>query len=939
MTFRKRLITGCLALSGLALFGQTMARPSRLKATIAGASVVPLHNHIHLRARWEFDQGAVAPAMAMSGMRLHFHTTPAQQAALETLLKDQQNPNSPHYHQWLTPEDFGSRFGLAEVDYNQIAQWLKGQGFTVGPQTRSRRWISFQGSANQVERSFGTSIHHYLVNGELHYANAISPSIPAALSGIVQSVHGLHNFRMKSHMRPGILKPETNFTNGSHALAPDDFATIYNLTPLYAAGFDGKGQTIVVVGQSAIRLSDQTSFRSRFNLPTQNVQTILVPGEKDPGEVTGDMDESNLDIQWAGSVARSATIKFVYANGVDTAIAYAIDQNLAPVLTASYGSCEPFDLVDLPAVQAQAQQANAQGMTWLNSSGDWGASDCEDSSSSVAQTGLAVDSPASTPEVTAVGGTTFQGSVRVNYWSGANNANLASALSYIPEAAWNDTAVNGSIASGGGGESLIFPKPAWQTGPGVTSGSFRQVPDVAFNASGNGVPYTIYTKGKVNYVGGTSAAAPAMAGIVAIMNQYLGVKGLGNINPGLYRLAQNAPAAFHDVTAGGNVQPCAAGSQDCSNGSLGYNAGPGYDRATGLGSLDANAFVTAWAKSPATVSSVVPAIDQMPVFQGPSIVNSPTTNNTSDWIFTLTLTEEADIATTLTGFTINGKAADISVFNSTAIPARGSITAKNMMFTPNQITAPSTVLFSFTGVDASGTAWSRDLTASFRGPQKHQVILGSINAASGKQTYAPGMLLSVFGSEFGLSAQAATAIPLPSILAGFEAFIDGNPAPLYFVSPGQVNVQIPYETSSGTVKLLVGNEYDSSNPVNLQIAATAPGIFAYNGSVVPFSSVKRGDTTTIFITGEGAVTPALATGTTPSSSTSLTRLPKPAAATRTVTVGGVGATIAFIGIPPGLVGVTQVNFVMPPTAPLGAQPVVVTIGSASSPPVNVTVTP
>ena len=199
------------------------------------------------------------------------------------------------------------------------------------------------------------------------------------------------------------------------------------------------------------------------------------------------------------------------------------------------------------------------------------------------------------------------------------------------------------------------------------------------------------------------------------------------------------------------------------------------------------------------------------------------------------------------------------------------------------------------------------------------------------------MLLSVFGAQFGNFSQAATAIPLPSILAGFEAFVDGNPAPLYFVSPGQVNIQIPYETSAGKVRMYVGNEYDSSDAVNLQIAATAPGIFAANGSVIPFPSVKRGATTTIFITGEGQVTPALPTGTTPSARTATARLPRPVAATQKVTVGGVAASIAFIGIPPGLVGVTQVNFVVPSSAPLGVQPVVATIGAASSPPVNVTI--
>jgi uncharacterized protein (TIGR03437 family) len=942
LKYQKYIVLICLGLAGGGLYGQQASRQSRLRSSISGHSVVSLAAHVNVRARPEFDRGAVDASMPLPGLQLNFKPSPAQQAALAGLLKDQQNPNSPHYHQWLTPEEFGNRFGLSQGDYDQVSAWLTAEGFTVSAPARARRWISFQGTASLVRKTFRTPIHHYQVNGKLHYANAANPSIPSALAGMVQNVRGLTDFKMKSRLQRND-RPDLNFTNGTHGLAPDDFATIYNLTPLYAAGYDGKNQSVVVVGQSNIRLTDQTLFRTRFNLPVQNLQTILVPGEKDPGQVPGDIDESNLDIQWVGAIARNAKVIFVYANDVAASISYAIDQNLAPVLSASYGNCEQYNLVDLPALQAQAQQANAQGITWLNASGDFGASDCEDGSSILAQTGLAVDSPASTPEVTAIGGTSVQGSPGGKYWASTSTANGASALSYIPEGVWNDTSVAGSLASGGGGNSLIFPKPPWQEGLGVTSGSFRQVPDLSFSASGVFSPYAIYSQGKAAYVGGTSAGTPAVAGIVVILNQYLAAAGLqaqaglGNINPGLYRLAQNSPDVFHDVTAGNNAQACPAGSPDCTNGTLGFSAGPGYDRATGLGSVDANAFVRAWAKSPATVSSVLPAIDQIPVFQGPSVSGSSTPNTTGDWVFTLTLAEEAGIETTLTGFSINGEAAELNMFAATTIPARGFITSKRVTLTPQQIAAPATVLFNFTGVDAGGQAWSRDLSVPFRGPQTKQVIGGSINAASGQQTYAPGMILSVFGAEFGATAQAATAIPLPSILAGFEAFIDGNPAPLYFVSPGQVNVQIPYETSSGTVKLIVGNPYDSSDPVNLKIAATAPGIFAVNGSVVPFPAVKRGDTTTIFITGEGQVTPSLTTGTTPSSRTATARLPKPAAAIQQVTVGGVGGTIAFIGIPPGLVGVTQVNFVVPASAPLGVQPVVVTIGAASSPPVKVTI--
>ena len=877
------------------------------------------------------DRGPVDPSLPMTGLTVSFKASPVQQAALNRLLEDQQNRNSPHYHQWLTPEEFGDRFGFAQSDYDKVSAWLASEGFTLSPATRARRWITFRGTAGLVEKTFATSIHRYLVNGELHYANATNPSIPAALSGMILTLGGLHDFNSK----PGLKRPLINNTDGSHSLSPDDFATIYDLAPLYAAGLDGTGQKIAVIGQSNIRLSDQSRFRTMFNLPPQNLQTILVPGQTDPGEVVGDINEASGDIQWAGAIARNASILFVYSGNAEISVQYAIDQNLAPVITYSFARCEQADLVDLPAEQAVAQQANAQGITWLAGSGDWGGETCEAyNPGPLAQTGLAVSVPASLPEVTGVGGTQFNPTPGVTYWAPSNSATFASALSYIPETVWNDTKLYGSVLSSGGGNSIIFPRPLWQTGSGISSGGFRQVPDVALNAGTGTVPYYSVVRGIATNFSGTSAGTPSMAGIIAILNQYLtstGMQsqpGLGNINPALYRLAQNNPEVFHDVTTGSSAVPCVTGSPDCGvDGTEGFAAQQGYDLATGLGSVDANLFVKAFVNSAATVSAVVPSVDQAPVFQ------NPTTRN---WVFTLTLTEEAGIGTTLTGFTARGIPASLALFSSTIIPAHGSIQAA-VQYTAAALGSPQTVLFNFTGVDPNGTSWSRDLSVAFQGPQLLSQVSGFINAASGQQAYAPGMLLTVFGTNLGSSIQAAGALPLPDVMAGFEAVIDGNYAPLYYVSPGQVNLQVPYEASPGKATLVVGNAYQAV-VTNIQIAASAPGIFASNGSAVPFPTVKRGDTSLLFITGEGRVSPSLATGRTPPITTPIARLPAPIATPQTVTIGGEPASIAFIGIPSGLVGVTQINFVVPPDAPLGIQQVVITIGNASSLPVNITVT-
>ena len=690
-----------------------------------------------------------------------------------------------------------------------------------------------------------------------------------------------------------------------------------------------------MVGQTDINLSDIRAFRTKFNLPAPNIQQVAVPNRPDPGISDGDLGEADLDIEWAGAVAPNATIIYVYSDDVLASLIHAVDRNLAPVVTMSYGACEASDLIDLPTMQAAARQANAQGMTWLAASGDAGASDCEDQDAAVAQNGLAVDSPASIPEVTGMGGTEFaeQGG---SFWGSTNTVNSASALSYIPEKVWNDTSLNGSLSAGGGGVSIYFAKPAWQTAPGVPTDAFRHVPDLALTSSADHDGFYVYTGGSASYYGGTSVAAPSMAGIVALLNQYLvssgsqSQPGVGNINPTLYRLAQTTTGVFHDITAGDNKVPCASGSPGCTNGTYGHAAGPGYDHATGLGSPDAFNLIHQWSSQPAISSAVVPSIDQNPVFQKAAAVNG------KNWAFTITLSEEAGVGTTLTKFTMDGQATDIvATFGSATIPPNGSVSSKNLGFAT--LAAPKSVLFEFSGVDPNGRQWSQQFSVPFNGVQIPLAVGGVGNAASGEAAYAPGELVSVYGTSFGNFAQSAATIPLPGYMAGFEAAVNGVIAPLWYVSPGQVNIQIPYETQPGRATLTVGNPYTNVD-YTIQVKAAAPGIFMSNGAVAaPFSTARRGQASTLFITGEGQVRPSLATGGTPAAGTAVARLPKPVQ-TVAMTIAGQPVTILFDGIPSGFVGVTQVNFQVPADAPLGSQQVVVTVGGVASAPANLTIT-
>jgi Pro-kumamolisin, activation domain/S-layer homology domain len=570
---------------------------------------------IHPQALAGSDQGNVPEKFVLQGMVLEFGRSPEQQVALNQLLPSQQDRLSPDYHRWLTPEQFCDRFGVAQADINAVRQWLEKEGFNVEEIARSRTFIRFSGTASQVKGSFGAEIHLFSVRGKKHFAPASSISIPTALGPLVREVRNLDNFHPQAP-RP-VAKPA--FVNGLNApaLAPGDLATIYDFQSLHAAGYDGTGQAVVVVGQTDISLADLAVYRSSFGLPAARV-TIVTAGA-DPGVSADDVIESDLDLDVVSAAAPNASILFVNAASVLDSVQYAIDNNLAPVITMSYGLCEPlisaFPATSASVLQSWAQQANAQGISWIASSGDSGAAGCDPSgyAAPLATQGLAVNLPASIPEVTGVGGTAFE--VYAGYdWGVSNGPNGGSAVSYVPERAWNES---GTVSGGsGGGSSIDFPKPIWQSGLGVPNDGARDVPDVAFAASmadgciiaENG-HLSVDSGGTV--VGGTSAAAPLFAGILVLLNQYLAPfqlaqPGLGNVNPTLYSLAQTTNDVFHDIAQGDNMWRCAQFSPDCGGPylELGFLAGPGYDRVTGLGSIDAYNLLHEWPVSPSQLPIV-----------------------------------------------------------------------------------------------------------------------------------------------------------------------------------------------------------------------------------------------------------------------------------------------------------------------------------------------
>jgi hypothetical protein len=680
---------------------QAPSTAQRITQAIDEKNLVVLKGNMHPLAAAKYDQGAAADAFPLHRILLLLQRGPDQQEALAQFMERQQDRSSPNFHAWLTPTQFGQQFGPSDADIQTVTNWLQSHGFQITNLTSGRTLIEFSGTAGQVSSAFHTEMHNYLVNGEMHTANASDPQIPAALAPVVVGPVALNNFPVASHLRrlgtfhrakgsalaQPLDKPLYTFSGctpaGCFGLGPADFATIYNSAPLLAAtpAINGAGQTIAVVGESDIDPTDVTDFQTMFGMTPNFTSTnnIIVNGA-DPG-FNGSEGESDLDVQWASAVAPGATVKFVTSQPTETTAGiflsaiYIVENNFAGVMSESFGGCEQQIGTLNQFHNTLWEQAAAQGISVFLSAGDGGSAGCDNFDTAQAAThGLAVSGFASTPFNVAVGGTDFDEVNRwTQFWSSTNNsANQSSALSYIPEIPWNEncaqlgtTGCNGNppngslnIVAGSGGVSTIYPKPLWQSGFGP--GNFRNLPDISLFASAgfDGSFYIVCQKDVAGFgtcnlgdlgltfqgVGGTSASAPAFAGIMALVNQGQATQAdpaprQGNANYVLYSLFQKQTKAtpaincnssatpsptctFYDVTRGNsalpsgvgtNSVPCAPASPNCSsnlatetNGVLitapgstteAYTVAAGYDLATGLGSVNIANLVNNWSSA------------------------------------------------------------------------------------------------------------------------------------------------------------------------------------------------------------------------------------------------------------------------------------------------------------------------------------------------------
>lgn len=629
-------------LAGLAFLAGIQTTSSRLTAQIANrlpqnidtARTVVLPDHHPMWANARNSIGAVPEDATLNQFTLVLTRSATQEQAFEQLLSDQQNPASADYHHWLTPAEVGERFGVSDADMAAIEGWLQSQGLHVNWVSPSRLFVGFGGSAANVGRAFGTELRYYDVNGAQRVAVATDPSIPQALSPVIGAVRGLYAIDEHPAVHSTAQQsavPELSLSSGTHFVAPNDFAAIYNVP----AAYSGAGVTVGILSWSRTNFADFENFRlktgSSFPNPIEIVPTFF--GGIDPGPayttqqscsncVSGQM-EATLDVERVGSTAPGSKILLMVSaptgsgDGIGADAQFLVNTNPVPaqVMSVSFGACESSaGPSGVNYWNTLFQQAAAEGISVFVSSGDSGASGC-DSAFSAPPASPAPNSPnyiCSSQYATCLGGTQFNDtSSPSTYWNSTNSAGYGSAIGYIPEGAWNESTPS-SVAGSGGGVSGIIPTPSWQTGVGVPAArAGRYTPDISFTSAGHDGYFGCLAAGggacsgpSFSFVSfeGTSAAAPGMAGIAALLNQKLG-SAQGNLNPSIYALAKNYPAVFHDATvATSGVSNCkvntvsicnnsVASRTSLSGGQAGYLLGVGFDEVTGLGSLDVTAFL------------------------------------------------------------------------------------------------------------------------------------------------------------------------------------------------------------------------------------------------------------------------------------------------------------------------------------------------------------
>ena len=941
----------------------------RIVAPIDDNQLVELPGNVHPVTKTAIDLGTADEDLPLQRMILVLKRSDAQQRALDTFMDQQQNAKSPYYHRWLTPAEFGSRFGVAPRDVAKIGNWLRSYGFSLEPVPQGRNVLLFTGTNAQLRAAFHTEMHSYKskVDASVHYANATNPKIPASLATVVAGIAGLNNFMSQplhtnrgvvshsddnSRWKPVSLQPNSNRPSKAKplfnvneaggevfAVTPYDFATIYNVKPLWDAGIDGTGQTIAIIGRSDIAQKDIDAFRSYFGLPSTKLNVIHA-GD-DPGLVPGDEGESDIDIEWSGAVAKNATIDFVVAantntsDGLRLASQYAVDNNVAPIISVSYGECElGLGSAGNQFMEELWRQAAAQGITVIVAAGDAGSATC-DQGAIGSLFGTNVNGLASTPYNVAVGGTDLYGTYldATAYWNTTNDPETKqSAKSYMPELPWNNSCGNPQLLAslqasgahdttlealcndpnqeitvttiaGGGGPSSCrdstdnadprtcsngYPKPAWQVGvPGISTDMVRDLPDVSFFA-GNGLwgsvnifcesdvtpdnACTFSSSNDVRYMsaGGTSFAAPEFAGVMALVNQKTGsAQGVANYN--IYKLAATQyngslacdsssvgaanECVFYDVAKGSNAVPCFKFVPGCTlddpvNDILGvlpgWDATAGYDKASGLGTLNVTNLVNTWNTAASTFAATTTTLT----------LNSPTSPYGSQVTGGIRVAGVNENTGTPTGDTVVTNASGIIV------PGFGTFGLTNGIATISPFTIPigHYAFFGHYGGDATFAASTSTAEVNLTITQ----AATTVTAISSQSTL-------VFGQSATLTATIETA-SLASSPTGIVTYTDTANGRIlgvanlvaavdqagHAIAHAALNVDSKaLSQGDNTIHVFYSGDdnYVESNVASVNIAYTGPFSIAINPSPIAINADSSA-TATVTLTTNGGSLPA-----------------------------------------------------------------------------------
>jgi hypothetical protein len=546
--------------------------------------------------------GAVAPTKDVT---ITVALRPTHEADLDALLDDLYDPASPNYGRWLGSGEFTSRFGPDPAQVAEVTGWLEGQGLHATPAQGMA--VSATGDAQDVARALGVTFSNYrTADGDTGYIASDAPLVPRVVADGVAAIVGLNstvqfesNADTTPHAKlhpsslaadprvaaaprgaPAACSAARSIADGSF-WTPDQVGRFYRVHDLFAAGLTGKGKTIALLELGRSRPADTAQFFKCFGLKN-HVQVKRVNGGAGGGANAS--LEAEIDIQEAATQAPGAKIVSYEAPNTATgeynAYNAIVNDNIAHVVSTSWGKCEALLLAEpngaafINALHTVFQQAAAQGQTVFAASGDTGSEDCYDGTAVPPSEALQVDSPANDPFVTGVGGTALEEPGVEPVWNDCGG--LA-----------GDSCAAGGSQAGGGGQSTVFKRPKWQPlAKNATCATCRGVPDISGNA---GVGETFFASGGWTAVGGTSIAAPMMAGIAADIDQ--GCRGgrIGDFAPRLAALAAKRVygTALTDVNTGinwTNFTIQSPGSNDLTRNHSGtYKTTKGFDLASGYG--------------------------------------------------------------------------------------------------------------------------------------------------------------------------------------------------------------------------------------------------------------------------------------------------------------------------------------------------------------------